>query len=65
MLRGLDLSGTVKRDVETTVNCLTTTSVGFLDFIKLFYLPVVIQLFIIMTLVGFMHVIFEPFVWLE
>ena len=62
MLSDLDMSSEVKSNVEAGVNYTTITGVGFLDFIKLFYFPIVIQLFIIIALVGFMHVVFEPFV---
>ena len=49
-------------DLGTYNDFPTTTGAGFLDFIKLFYFHIVIQLFIIIALVGFMHVVVEPFV---
>ena len=35
ILCGLDPSGELRREVETTVNYLTTTGTGFLDIVKL------------------------------
>ena len=50
------------REAADEQEYVTTTGAGFLDFIKLFYFSIVIQLFIIIALVGFMHVVVEPFV---
>ena len=50
------------RDVDNGQEFTLQIGAGFLDFIKLVYLVVVIQLFIIMALVEFMHVFFQLFV---
>ena len=49
-------------DLGTYNDFPTTIGADFLDFIKLFYFSIVIQLFINIALVGFMHVVVEPFV---
>jgi hypothetical protein len=58
----LDLTFKDLNDVRGNQGFIQISGAGFLDFIKLFYFPIVIQLLIIIALVGFMHVVFEPFV---
>ena len=53
------------RDVNNGQGITTLSGAGFLDFIKLFTPILSLNCLLLLHLVGFMHVVFEPLVLLD